>query len=555
MTGEHRPPQDLDRSTTPGRWAAECSVVCLLWGLLAIWSLLRVPVPGVNEPHYLCKAKHFWNPLWCAGDLFLESANPHLAFYAVFGWLTGFLSLEATAVVTRCVGLLVVAIGWQRMTRTLLGGRWLGLMALPVFLLLQSLGNWSGEWLVGGAESKVIAYGFLFWAIGAWLTGRVVETGLTAGLAVAFHPVVGGWGVVAAGLASLPGLLRGRFRSLPWTDSSLRIPPLFTGLLLLLLVSLPGVIPAVTSVSSGDPRMDLAATHLQVAHRLSHHLDPMQFPLTAHRYFGLLIVIWLLLQRGVMPPRSGREEETADRSPRPARAEWWAWFVLAGLLIALIGVLIAWGPRPVKTMPGYEWRIALLKFYPFRLADLMVPVAVSLACVHRFHGRWRTAAARNRTRTLVQGIGLVVIGFIVSLSVPGPDRNPSRLSPSQQRDWIAACTWIREQTPESAVVYSFDQDWAVKWYGHRPEYANYKDCPQDAPSLIEWNRRLWTMARWQGEALQDGSVGDDDLQELHAGTGITHLISRRFGPFVSAPAYENRTFRIYSIARVSHEGE
>lgn len=554
MTGLHRPQQNLDRAPTPGRWAVECSFAGLLWGLLAAWSLLRVPIPAVNEPHYLCKAKHFWNPQWCAGDLFLESSNPHLAFYAAFGWLTGFLPLEATAVVARCICLLVVAIGWQRMTTSLTGHHWSGLVAMPVFLLLQSLGNWSGEWLVGGAESKVIAYGFLFWAIGAWMSGRVLETGLTAGLAVAFHPVVGGWGVIAAGLASAPGLLRTGFRFLPWTDSSLRILPLLAGALLLLLISLPGVIPAVTSIASGDPRMDLAATHLQVAHRLSHHLDPMQFPLTAHRYFGLLIVIWLLLLRMAVLQGSSTDAGEAEQQRR-ARKQWWNWFVMATLLIALAGVLVAWGPRPLKEMPGYEWRIRLLKFYPFRLADLMVPVAVSLVCADEIVRCWRTVAAPGSPGELLRGLSLAGAGFIVSLAIPGPDRNPSRLSPSQERDWIAACTWIREQTPVSAVVYSMDQDWGVKWYGHRPEYVNYKDCPQDAPSLIEWNRRLWAMTRWKGNAMQDELVRDDELRELHARTGITHLICRRFGPFVSVPAYGNQTFRIYSIAPLSHEGE
>ena len=57
--------------------------------------------PDVNESHYLPKAKHFWDPTWCAGDLFLGSSFSHWLFYVTTGWLTRFLSL-ADASPSRC---------------------------------------------------------------------------------------------------------------------------------------------------------------------------------------------------------------------------------------------------------------------------------------------------------------------------------------------------------------------------------------------------------------------------------------------------------------------
>src|SRR5688500_17481117 len=53
--------------------------------------------PHVNESHYLTKAKHYWDASYCPGDLFLDSADPHLAFYWSLGWLTKFLPLTAVA--------------------------------------------------------------------------------------------------------------------------------------------------------------------------------------------------------------------------------------------------------------------------------------------------------------------------------------------------------------------------------------------------------------------------------------------------------------------------
>ena len=64
----------------------------------AIWSLLHVAVPGVNEPHYLGKARAFSDPDWCAGDFFLHSANAHAVFFNIVGPLTQILPLAAVAV-------------------------------------------------------------------------------------------------------------------------------------------------------------------------------------------------------------------------------------------------------------------------------------------------------------------------------------------------------------------------------------------------------------------------------------------------------------------------
>ncbi|MFG0295345.1 MAG: hypothetical protein ACF8PG_05500 [Maioricimonas sp. JB045] len=60
----------------------------VLLAMLLGYSAIDAPIPGVNEPHYLTKARNFYDPAWCAGDLFLESGNAHWVFYVVMGPLT-----------------------------------------------------------------------------------------------------------------------------------------------------------------------------------------------------------------------------------------------------------------------------------------------------------------------------------------------------------------------------------------------------------------------------------------------------------------------------------
>ena len=76
--------------------------VLLLVGLFFIYAGDMPPM--VNEAHYLVKAKNFWQPDWCANDLFAASGKAHTVFYVTFGWLTRILSLEAAAWIGRFAG-------------------------------------------------------------------------------------------------------------------------------------------------------------------------------------------------------------------------------------------------------------------------------------------------------------------------------------------------------------------------------------------------------------------------------------------------------------------
>ncbi|MEW4488479.1 DUF6798 domain-containing protein [Thalassoglobus sp. JC818] len=510
----------------------------VIYGVLLCVSFLRVPIPGVNEPHYLSKAKHFWQPDWCAGDFFLDSSNPHLVFYWVFGWLSQLLTLEQTAIVVRAVGYLPLAIGWTLLGKQLTRSGTATLFSLGTFLVFHSLGNWSGEWLVGGMESKVIAYGFLFGAMASAMSLRIVASALQAGLATSFHPVVGVWGTLAAVAATLCWVMlfgRSLIRQSPipvlrWILAAI----VFVG------VALPGLWSAASIVLQTDPNDSLMATHLQVAHRLAHHLDPMTFSKSAHRYFTMLVLTWAVLI--ILQPA------------RDEAVRWWRLIGFWALAFALIGVAISWGPRPVKSMPGYEWRIALLKFYPFRLADILIPVAVGFSLAEllrrktceRFHSDFEANAISVCTACVLA---------CVAIWIPGSDRNPSGMSAQARADWIDVSRWIDEETPEDSLVYSLENQWAVKWFANRPEYVNYKDCPQDAESLLEWNRRLWVIANWKKAATKDMLITPDELRALHDETGIDEIIFGKYWKVDVDANYRNKSFRVYRIPSAGQASE
>ena len=530
-------PQTPGASPSPprgGSITARLLAVALLAVLFLSFSLVRSPIPGVNESHYLCKARHYWQPEWCRGDLFLESANPHAVFYQAFGWFTTRMSLAQVALLIRGGQSILLAIGWLALGVRCLGDTRRALTAAVLFLLLQATGTWSGEWLVGGAESKVWAYGFLMLAAAWGLDRAWLRCAIAGGLAVSMHPVVGCWGAVIAALGWGLSVVFRSAKEHPFAERKATLPslPVLTAAIALFAVtSLPGLIPAVQSLAAPSPQIASEADFLQVSVRLSHHLDPLTFPVRAWRDYGLLLLVWALIRTRLVQRREAQ-----------ARLEYW---MLAALLIAAGGVLAAWGPRPLKELPLWELRVKALKLYPFRLADMLVPLTVSFTIAVAL---WQLVEVRLTAWRRPAAISaLMVVALLIAFRVPTLDKTLAQQPAAVQADWLAACRWIQKNTPTDAVLYATNDNWSLRWYAERPEYFSFKDCPQDAASIVEWNRRSLVIYQWKLRAFADGRVSAEELSQLRKETGITHLVYSRFSPLERKPVFGSANLWVYEL--------
>ena len=544
----------VDANTEPAKSRSfDLRLIGAVWLSLLVYGAIAAPIPAVNEPHYLCKAKHFWQPEWCANDFFLESPNAHTVFYVAIGWLTRWLPLAQTAWLARAAATLVLAVGWVSLTTRLLSARWSPLAACWLFLAFASCGNLSGEWLVGGVEGKVICYGLLFAAFGQVLRDRIVLAGALAGLALSFHPVVGAWGVLA-----LAGAGFGNFgfaildfglktQAGPRSQSAIQNPKSkILSLLLLLLLALPGLIPVLLLLLEAAPAATkYSATYLQVYSRLAHHLDPMKFPLRAYAGYAVLWVLWVSLARGESPTAGHRLFH---------RTVGWS------VLFAFAGLLIGWGPRPPSEMPYFAERMHLLKFYPFRLVDVLLPLAVSVATLGWLERRAAQNAAndaepgglrpplRKQEAGLTRVVGMGAVLFVLALGRAHSVTEVNRYSGELRADWIDACRWIDRHLPTDALVQTPYNGWAFKWFAGRAEYVAYKDCPQDAAGIVEWNRRLLFLQKWYEGQYADRFYSADELRDLRRQTGITHLLTDRLGPLELEPVFRNESFKVYDLS-------
>lgn len=501
--------------------------------LLVIWLLNAELAPGINESHYLTKAKHAWDPSFAPNDLFLASGNAHWLFSQVAGWLSTWLSLPAVAWVGRVGCWLAMAFAWQRCAVRLNLPLIHAACVLAGWMLGTRLGNWAGEWAVGGFEGKAIAYPLVIWAMAHMLGGKWSWAWISCGLAVAFHPLVGGW----AGLTLVLGyLLWGRESSRPWLPQLLGQLP---ALVLAGCISLIGIVPALMMIGGPARQGDIIVAQIHAFYRLAHHQTPHLFWTFQHiagaSTLALLIAsTWLL--RAVMQ----RFPEDSSRLSPVWRLVCLAWLAVAvnfvGLLIDLVGVRF----RPDITA-------SLLRFYWFRWADIVVPLAwvsafwsvglyLQSTPKAKLSAGWHTSGLLVSLTCALALVGTVWqrVGQLLGTDVAPADRtllmseSPELASsPEVVDEWLRVCGWIRMNTPPDALFLTPRAQQTFKWYAHRAEVVTFKDVPQDSPSLIEWYDRIGRCAPPRDARLQPLGWTTDQIKRLHKRYKFQYIVVDR----------------------------
>lgn len=516
----------------------------IVW-LLAIFFLFAgSPPPDVGEAHYLAKAKHYWNPSWVAGDLFLESADAHGVFYWTFGWITQYATLEASAWIGRFVTWLLLAWSWRRLSWAVAPVRLASLLSAGLMLLLLRNFHMAGEWIVGGVEAKGFAYVFVFLALEALVRGRWRSATLLAGGATAFHVLVGGWTLVCLAVAwlALPG------KRLPLV----RLWPALVGAMV---VALPGLLPALLLTRGMDPAVVAEANQIYVFERLSHHLVFHRFKHTYMLRQAILLVIWARLAWRM------RERDDLRRLN---------WFVAAAVGLAVIGIAI-----DQSLLWQRELAARLLKYYWFRLSDAALPVATALMVTwfvtesyrrRPASGAWLlilaiSAAGINLADVCVRRAQLRLPGSFLQ---PQPMATDGTLRPAAKaevtaqevfNDWLAATAWIRRNTPKDATFLTPRRQQTFKWYAERPEVANWKDVPQDAAAVVQWQRAIEEIYPPATFRLDLAAHDEAELLRLAKKYNADYLLldRRRAGKSLSWPRIypefddENSAYEVYRV--------
>ena len=485
--------------------------------------------PDVNEPNYLAKAKHFWDPGWCSEDFFLQTGDAHTVFYWVFGWLTLFLPLPTVALVGRLVTCGLLGYSWQRLSRSLTNTFGFAIFSAALLLVLNTYFHMAGEWVAGGFEAKGLAYGFVFLSLAALLDNHWNRAWILLGVATAFHVLIGTWAVVAATIA---WCLLGKASDRPSIRS--QIPGFVVGTCL----SIVGAWPATALARDTTIAQISQAAEIHVFYRLPHHLNPDNFffqqqsPYLTHFAirFLIMLLIWVVF---AVTQRKNNVLKTLNA------------FTLGVLAIAVIGILISLCTRAHPILAG-----RLLRFYWFRLADVMLPAGIALNVMVRAATLLPERPLFSKILVAAASLLLLVVPFhdeFLLHRVPAADRKISP-RPEQWEQWKAACKFARDQTSPDAVFLTPKYSHTFKWYADRSEVANWKELPQDAASVIVWWDRIETIhPATPGRKNSLTNRSPEELRAIGQQYKVDYLVTEA-DPVLDLPTmYRNDSFAIYSL--------
>ncbi len=496
--------------------------VAILFAVICLFA--AEPVPGINESHYLPKAKHLFDSTFCPGDVFIESHDSHGMAAAVAGALAQFLPLSAVAWIGRALCWISLAFAWQQL-RTALKMSWItGAAALASWYLAIDYGNWAGEWAIGGFEGKALAYVCIIVAFSRLFQGNWPKVWLWLGLAVAWHPLAGGWAGLTVGLAwlAMPQLLqRAKSQSL-W----LALGTVF---------GLVGVVPAALGLNSPNELNGLVASQIHAYYRLAHHLSPRMFAFDRHVAgavtLALLAAVTALYLRYALTKRD-REWLRSDSIAWILTIAWNA------ILLSLVGVAI----DQIYSRSQPVFASQFLRFYWFRWFDVIVPLAWTLTfwrlCelyvgegspIGRLPKRDRSPEqivspnSSNSNALWVgragQCLGAGVLIYLTTLHTQATfaRKHPAaddmlmkapvirEIETDRYVDWLATCEWVRQNTPTDSLWFTPEYQQTFKWYAGRAEVVCWKDVPQDNASVRAWYQRLVTCRQPRNAAVNEST--------------------------------------------------
>lgn len=495
------------------------------------------PAPHVNEPHYLCRFKHFWEPEWAAGDLFLESPDAH--FFVVFslGWMSKLISLTAMAWTLRIGVWIALAWAWQRLSFRLVPQAWCAPLAAAIWTFAIEQGNLAGEWVIGGFESKCVAYVFVLLALREIVDDRWNRAWMLLGCASAFHVLVGGWSVIV-------GLIVWAMLRLGQRSTPRSFVAMLPGMAIGGLISLLGLIPVLTLNRGTPPEVVAEAHYIYTFVRLPHHLallhqsgDWILERTTRHE---VVLFTWILL---ALRYRFLSKQSMAAPLGRMI------YFALGALGLAICGMLLEMALRNHPYVAA-KWQ----RFYWYRLNDVIGAAVAAWLVVD-----WIAELVSKR-----KAWGLALL--LVMVSVVGArmvyltqQRMIAPIAPADRKvtnypEWVEMCEWVEAHTPSSARFFVPRQSHSFKWRTGRSEVVTWKDMPQDAASMVEWRTRIKDVFRPRLDASSKW-LASPDLQLI---SELTHRYDADFVvldtpeslnlPMVYPPRHtEHRTYSVYDL--------
>ena len=448
--------------------------IVLVVSWMALGFLLKENMGYNNEVHFLPLAKQFGDPAWVPGDFYYNSPPSYrLLFLQLFAPLTIHFGFLATSILGRLGGYTLIA------TAIVLIAQKLGiklptlLVALSLFLYLNPKQSMiAQEWLIGGIESKVFAYGFLLFSLLFLSEYKYGRMALCLGLTNSFHVLVGGWASFIFGLSiwNTNHWLRIRQRS------GLEKLKLLGGYgigsvfaLYPLILELSHSFLATGNALTDD--LPVPASFLYTFLRTPHHTNPYSWPIGSWIlpivYVGILLTLKL---NSLDSPNSDTLREDLRR------------YGLFSLIPIGLGILAI----PIDLQGRF------LQYYPFRVGAILVPLIAVLYLSQWLDQKLIQNWGKQKTIVLTT---IVFCIFTIQIYGFGQQLQVLKDFPVQPKiassEWVEMCFWIRDSIPHDRLILSSPSTGDnFTWLAEHPSLVKFRLVPAASGSMTEWYHRL-----------------------------------------------------------------
>ncbi len=483
---------------TIAAWLVFISIVVCCW----------VGFVDADEEIYLLGSRRLADPSLLATDLTWMKLSPTTALYDhLLAPLWSFLDAFAIVNLGRFAFWALMAWSLAQLAKAIRLPAWSLVVGFTFWLLWkQTLGTCGSPFQ--GFQPKSFAYPLVIMSLTSVLRGNAGRAGLAAGLATAFHIVVGGWACLAIclGLLVERSLFTFRQVAIYLGAAALFIAPLIIALFLF----------RTGHVAAGEQaRMN----EIYTLFAMPHCCDPSYFMASSHIPLAwlrsTLVFALSLLAVFAWPDRR-----------------------VAVILGSFIAALIAF--FGLGLMARQFGMYGLLTLYPFQLANALPALFLFV-----FAAAWLSAPGIARTRRWLVAAPLLAgtlwLGYDGDVARSLIDQPQSFINELQSLGIVSPTlteldplyAWIRANTPRNSVfitpmIYEF---WP---YAERAQVASMRQPPLDE-SIVEWERRLvdlngrkpYVKRGFETEvelAQNERSLSIAELTQLRDHDGATHYL-------------------------------
>lgn len=424
-----------------------------------------------NEVDVLPVARQAVESDWLPGDWYLNLEIGYRGlFNAMAGPLVSHLGFVDGAIVGRLLVYLLMAGAILAFFRALKIPFGPGILMLLVFLNKQTIV--AGEWMVGGLETKAVAWPLVILALAALARRTWFRFFAFSGAAMSFHILLGSYALICSAVA----LIADRNARREWRS-------ILGKSWIVFVTGGWGLHVIGTQLFDSGPAPEGGWTDY-VLMRVPHHVHP-----TAWNGSGWMIEVAVALAILVVLRRSRNE-------------------AISCLARYGITALALFGFGLVLWLAG---AVALLRFYWFRFGDTIVPFIVTMLIAYgaglmdRGLAKSQSGLLIKRTVPLLATVVVVTISAIQTMSqatsIPrwsgARMRWPSGRGSDQMDDRPRASILpgalldrIKRETPTDALflISPTMQEFYVR--AERRAFVSFKHSPQSAADVTEWRRRL-----------------------------------------------------------------